>query len=91
LNGVIAEIGDSGNRRVSAIRPLPVGTASVGNTSPPMRVASSPASRKTAMARSISTRACVIGFPASSASVRAIASRCAAMPSPILRRLAARS
>src|SRR6185503_9553600 len=91
LNGVIAAIGDSGKRRVMAIRPAPAGTESAGSISPEMRVASSAASRNTKTARSSSRRACAIGFPASSARVRARSSRSAARPSATLRSAAARS
>ena len=63
LNGVIAAIGDSGKRRVMAMRPAPAGTESAGSISPEMRVASSAASRNTKMARSSSMRACAIGLP----------------------------
>ena len=90
LNGVIAAIGDSGKRRVSAMRPVPAGATSAGRTSPPMRVASSAASRNTKIARSSSTLAWAIGFPASSASVRAKSARAASRPSATLRSTAAR-
>ena len=91
LNGVIPTTGESGKRRVIARRPAPTGRASVGRTSPPMRVASSAASRKTKIARSSSTRAWAIGLPASSARVRARSVRPAARPSATRRSIAARS
>src|SRR6266550_765704 len=91
LNGVIPATGESGKRRVMAMRPVPAGTTSAGSTSPSMRVASSAPSRNTKMARSISVLACAIGLPASSASVRANSARAASSPSATLRKAAARA
>src|SRR6267378_920146 len=91
LNGVIPAIGDSGKRRVMAMRPVPAGTTSAGSTAPSIRVASSAPSRNTKIARSISVLACAIGLPASSASVRANSARAASSPSATLRNAAARA
>ena len=65
LNGVIARIGPTGNRRTIPARPAVELCQSSGSHSPPMRVASSAATANVKMALSTSTRAVLIGFPAS--------------------------
>ena len=80
LNGVMALMGASGKRRLSAQRPSPDGRRSSGSTSPCMRLASSAAISSTKSARSTSSRASVMGLPASRASSSASGARRAARP-----------
>ena len=76
LNGVIASTGPQGNLRDSPHRPAEDGIRSRGNTSPPIRVDSSAATRNVRMARSTSARAALIGLPASRIMVCANCSCC---------------
>ena len=91
LNGLIPAIGPIGKRRVIPIRPFQAGIRSSGIVSPTIRSASSAARRNVITARSTSTRASRIGFPASSAMRRPSSSRRALMPALIERRIAPRS
>ena len=76
LNGVIASTGPIGKRRSNPPRlPIP-GSVSNGSQLPSIRLACSPAQRKTYFARVASPIASLIGLPASSEIVRASASIC---------------
>ena len=90
LNGEIAAIGPIGKRRTMPWRPSPPGVASRCSSSSWKRVASSAAAAKVAALRPTSTRACLIGLPASSAIMRASGSARAAISSDTLRSTAAR-
>ena len=70
LNGVIAPITPSGSRTVIAMRPLPVGAASMGTTSPRSSRAACAAAMSVCRLRSASPRASLTGFPVSRASSR---------------------
>ena len=91
LNGMMAEMGESGNRRVMPQRRSPCGWRSMGITSPPIRTASCAPWRKTNTARSISARASASGFPASAARRLASDSRRSATPAAIRSSTAARA
>ena len=91
LNGEIAAIGPIGNRRVIPTRSLEAGMRSSGISSPVMRSDSSAPSLKVSVARSTSTSASRIGFPASRAMSRPNSSRRVLMPAEISRRIRPRS
>ncbi len=91
LNGEIAPITPIGRRSVNATLPAPASDASIGTTSPASLRASTAANVYVETARDASTRAVLIGFPASAQIVCAISSCRSRSNAAVRSRIAARS
>src|SRR5207248_10117308 len=90
LNGEIAPMTPMGRRRVNASLPSPACAASIGIISPTSFRASTAANVYVDIARDASTRAVLIGFPASSEIVRATSSCRRPIRPAVLTRISAR-
>src|SRR5256885_1938104 len=90
LNGEIAPMTPMGRRSVNASLPSPACAASIGIISPTSFRASTAANVYVDIARDASTRAVLIGFPASSEIVRATSSCRRPMRPAVLTRISAR-
>ena len=90
LNGLIAPTTPIGSRSANASFPSPACAASIGTISPPSFRASTALNVYVDIARDASTRAVLIGFPASAQISRAASSWRLAIPAVILTRISAR-